>query len=305
MTKKNVLTVGILAVMIAFIPWMTIISRIGTYAHHFYPPFSSYKAIISGSTNALYENFCNIVLFIPFGVALALLFRIDIKKSLIIGFSISLIIECCQWFFWLGSFEVDDLIHNTLGTGIGVVLLDRTFIGEKIKLENRNKSFVALLILIALISSVAVGYQGVRWQKMKSMAALNDRDDGVENLLILSPDPIYMGETDVTVTYNPDGSIHIEGSSENRTWIQIGVMRLHSGKYVFAGLSDTEENTIALVLDAYKPEEDRYRKLTEEIGSINEAVFDIEKEKTVRALISIYPGGPYSVDAKPTVYKEE
>ena len=305
MTKKSIITVVILAVMIAFIPWVTIISRIGTYTHHFYPPFSSYEAIIGGSTNAIYENFCNVVLFIPFGVALALFFRIDIKWSLLIGFAISLMIELCQWVFWLGSFEVDDLIHNSLGTGIGAVLLNRTFIGEKIKLENRKKSLIVLLIFIAFISSFAVGYQGLRWQKMKSMAALNDRDDGTKNLLILSPEPIYMGEADIIVKYNSDGSIHVDGSSENRAWIQIGTMKLKSGKYVFAGLSDTEKNTIALVLDAYKPEEDRYRRLTEGIGNISETVFEIEEEKTVRALISIYPGGPYSVDLRPAVYKGE
>ena len=305
MTKKNIFIVSILAVLIAFILWVTLFSRIGSYTREFYPPFSSYKAILSGSSNALYENICNIILFVPIGMAVALFFRIDIKSSLIIGFILSLGIECCQWFFWLGSFEIDDLIHNTIGSGLGAALLSRTTIWEKLKLENCKKSFIALLILIAIISFSAIGYQGLKWQKMKSLAAMNDRDDGTKNLLVLSPDPIYMGETNIDITYNPDGSIFIEGTSENRAWIQIGTLKLTAGKYVLTGLSNTKKNTIALVLDTYKPEEGKYRRITEEISTTSETVFEIEGEKVVRALISIYPDGPYSVIARPAVFRED
>ena len=71
---------------------------------------------------------------------------------------------------------------------------------------------------------------------MKRLAALNDRDDGSKNLLVLSPDPSYIGMSDVNITYNSDGSILIEGSSENRAWIILGSLILGKGDYVFSGI---------------------------------------------------------------------
>lgn len=162
MTKKDILIVSILAALIAFILWVTLFSRIGSYTRNFYPLLSSYKAILRGSSNALYENFCNIILFVPVGIVLALFLRLDIKWSIIIGFILSLGIECCQWIFWLGSFEIDDLIHNTIGSGLGAAIFSRSAIGKNLKLENRKKSLIALLILITIILFFAIEYQGLK-----------------------------------------------------------------------------------------------------------------------------------------------
>ena len=49
----------------------------------------------------------NLILFIPF------------------GFLLSLSIELCQLFFRLGWFEVDDILHNVLGTYLGICLYRR------------------------------------------------------------------------------------------------------------------------------------------------------------------------------------
>ena len=300
----HVLTV-LLAIGIAAILWLTLFSRLGFAYRHIYPPFWSYRAILKGSGKALFEDIANILLFIPIGVAAALFFKLNTKQSLLIGFTISIIIESCQWFFWLGSFEIDDLLHNTIGAGIGAVIVAHNSIGEKLKLRNWKKSFIVLIVLVVLIISSGITYQGLRWRDMKRLAALNDREDGRKNLMILSLEPSYMGKSDVNVSYNSDGSILIEGSSENRAWIQIGTMKLMPGQYVLTGLSNTEENTIALVLDAYNAEEGRYRRITQEVGAISESEFVVEEEKSVRALISIYPGNAYSVIARPAVFRTE
>ena len=55
----------------------------------------------------------NIVLFIPF-------------VFLLFGFLLSLSIELCQLLFRLGWFEVDDILHNVLGTYLGIRLYRRT-----------------------------------------------------------------------------------------------------------------------------------------------------------------------------------
>ena len=74
------------------------------------------------------------VLFIPFGF---LLFSshgerneigkrgLDTMKCVLIGFLLSFLIEVNQFVFYIGLFEFDDIIGNTLGTYIGVMIARR------------------------------------------------------------------------------------------------------------------------------------------------------------------------------------
>ena len=64
---------------------------------------------------------------------------------------------------------------------------------------------------------------------MKHLASLKDREDGARNLLVLSPEPKYIDETDFSVAYQSDGCIIIEGQSVNRAWIEIGRVALDPG----------------------------------------------------------------------------
>ncbi|MBY6037704.1 VanZ family protein [Fictibacillus nanhaiensis] len=62
----------------------------------------------------------NIILFIPLGFALLFRFHtITGWRAVGIGFVVSLMVETCQLFMGYRSFDVDDLILNTTGTGIG------------------------------------------------------------------------------------------------------------------------------------------------------------------------------------------
>lgn len=58
----------------------------------------------------------NILLFIPLG------FLIGGWKGILIGFMLSCGIELVQYFDRLGYCELDDVLHNTIGAGIGVGL---------------------------------------------------------------------------------------------------------------------------------------------------------------------------------------
>lgn len=306
-TKKlqNILVIVFIAISIYFILWLTILSRLGSYSRQFVFPLSSYKAVFNGSGKAFLEIIGNIILFIPVGMMFSLIFKLDLKRCFIIGFALSLLIECCQWYFWLGSFEIDDLIHNTVGAVLGTILVTRTALGTKLQLENRKQYFIILFCLIVLFTSIYLGFYGFKWNKMKKLAALNDLDDGRQNLLVLSPDFSYIGSSNVNITCNSDGSILIEGSSENRAWIHIGSMKLKPGKYVLTGMSDLEENTIALVLDTYDNVVGYSHRITKDVGVVKESEFTVEEEKEIRALISIYPGKSYKVNARPAVYKSK
>ena len=68
----------------------------------------------------------NIVLFLPFGFLLSAAYkRTSTGKILLLGFLLSLFIEACQLVFRLGWFEMDDLLHNVLGTYEGIRLYRR------------------------------------------------------------------------------------------------------------------------------------------------------------------------------------
>ena len=68
----------------------------------------------------------NLILFIPFGFLLyAVTDQPRMVRILLFGFLLSLAIELCQLFFRLGWFEVDDILHNVLGTYLGICLYRR------------------------------------------------------------------------------------------------------------------------------------------------------------------------------------
>ena len=65
----------------------------------------------------------NLVLFVPFGFLLcAASKQPHMLRILLMGLLLSLCVELCQMLFQLGWFEVDDILHNTLGTYLGICL---------------------------------------------------------------------------------------------------------------------------------------------------------------------------------------
>ncbi len=65
----------------------------------------------------------NIIIFIPFGILVAVLLRGRYKaiKTIILGFLLSTGFELFQLYTSCGNFDVDDIMLNTLGAVIGVV----------------------------------------------------------------------------------------------------------------------------------------------------------------------------------------
>ena len=75
----------------------------------------------------------NILLFIPFGYILPCIFK-KLQKALwgvvLIGFFCSLLTEIVQLVTHLGWFDLDDLLNNTIGCILGVILY-RVFLKEQ------------------------------------------------------------------------------------------------------------------------------------------------------------------------------
>ncbi len=83
--------------------------------------FFTYRELIG--MKAFFENlFGNILVFVPFGFMMPILNKGCRKtgKIILLTFLLSLIVENIQLVIRVGSFDVDDLILNTLGGAIGI-----------------------------------------------------------------------------------------------------------------------------------------------------------------------------------------
>ena len=286
--KKDYIFCILFGAYIAAVLWITLFSRIGEGYRRFLLPFHSYVEILKGLWRPLLENIGNVVLFIPLGVALKCGGVRDVKKA---GFLVSLLIEVLQFTFALGTFECDDLIHNTLGAVIGAWCVGK--IGGEIRLSWR-----VVLLSMVLCSMVPFSYREVRHQKMVRLAAIYDREDGAKNLLVLNGKNGYAWNTDVYVEYLKDGSIHIKGTSDKRSWCPIGEISLEPGMYSFSGLSGVDKDTVGLELET-----DNHR-FAPDVGPIGEVRFALEETTKLMVYVSVYDGYNCDVIATPVIYKE-
>ena len=128
-----------LAQYILFILFMTIIGRTKVLKRAEFMPFWSYFR-----PKLWPEILLNYILFIPFGFLLFSSYGvkneirkrgINTKRCVLIGFLISTLIEINQFIFSIGLFEFDDIIGNTLGCYIGVMISRRVVISIR---ERRN-----------------------------------------------------------------------------------------------------------------------------------------------------------------------
>ena len=101
-TQRNTTT----QIISAIVPILILLSRLGL-------DFSrSIRSLILNILARLFGSFGGLVLN---SAGVVLLF----------GFLLSLAIEMCQLLFRLGWFEVDDILHNVLGTYLGICLYRR------------------------------------------------------------------------------------------------------------------------------------------------------------------------------------
>lgn len=289
--KKDYIFCILFGAYIAAVLWITLFSRLGTERRSILLPFHSYVEILKGEWRPLLENIGNIALFIPLGVTLKWSGVRDVKKA---GLLASLLIEVLQFTFALGTFECDDLIHNTLGAVIGAWCAGK--IGGEIKLGSQMRKVV--LLSMVLCSAIPVGYKEVRHQKMVRLAAIYDREDGTKNLLVLNGKNGFAWNTDVYVKHLDDGSIQIKGASDKRSWWPIGEITLEPGMYSFSGLSGVDKDTVGLELET-----DNHR-FAPDVGPIGEVRFALEETTKFMVYVSVYDGCDCDVIATPVIYKE-
>ena len=296
--KKDYIYCALFGAYIAAVLWITLCSRIGEGHRGFLLPFHSYVEILKGEWRPLLENIGNIALFIPLGVALKWSGVNDEKKA---GFFASLLIEVLQFTFALGTFECDDLIHNTLGAVIGAWCVGK--IGGEIRLGSQMRKVI--LLSMVLFSTVPFSYREVRHQKMVRLAAIYDREDGTKNLLVLNGKNGFAWNTDVYVKHLDDGSINISGVSDIQSWWPIADITLESGHYSASGLEDTTGGLLGIELAYYNKNSKKYEVMCPDIGINPTVEFELSEKTPIRAYVRVYPGFHAECIATPVIYKEE
>lgn len=84
-------------------------------------PFKSYVLLFYGDISSGTEIMLNILMFVPIAAGVVVFFRQSSSDynmfilCVLIGFMISFGIECAQYIFKKGFFEIDDIINNLLG----------------------------------------------------------------------------------------------------------------------------------------------------------------------------------------------
>lgn len=123
-----------LVVFLGIVLGSTVFTRTGSVRQYALMPFWSWRSIIRYHDWKLFkENVLNCILLLPVGVLLPIIINHRIKwyQALIVGISVSAIIEFSQLIFMRGLFEWDDMIHNGLGCMMGGLLTN-------IFLKNKN-----------------------------------------------------------------------------------------------------------------------------------------------------------------------
>ena len=84
-------------------------------------PFWTYIAVINHTPGVrVWDIILNVVLFVPLGFLVKLLFReLKLWKMVLIAIGLSVFIETNQYFFEKGIAQFDDVMHNTIGSAIG------------------------------------------------------------------------------------------------------------------------------------------------------------------------------------------
>ena len=124
MRLMDCLALSILTFYLAFVFTLTIYERpVTPEATMQLSLFWNYKHIINGDKGMFFEVFWNVVMFMPYGILASIVSKSKAKWHVLLsGSLLSVAIELTQLFSHRGLFEYDDILHNTLGTIVGIAL---------------------------------------------------------------------------------------------------------------------------------------------------------------------------------------
>ena len=125
--KRKKWTMGLYFVYLAFVVWVILFKFNITPAD--LPHLRNINLILYGDSGIINgqldvrELVENILIFVPFGVYAGMLVKErSWWKVILAGAGFSLILETLQYVFAIGASDITDVINNTLGTALGMLL---------------------------------------------------------------------------------------------------------------------------------------------------------------------------------------
>ncbi len=108
-----------------------------------------FNDIINGYYNSL-DIWGNVILFIPLGIYISMFLKNSrLHKNILKIAGISLLFEVCQYVFAIGASDITDIITNTIGGIIGILIY--LLIKKAIKDDNKVKNFVSICSTLIMI----------------------------------------------------------------------------------------------------------------------------------------------------------
>ena len=161
------LTTGLFVIYLMALCWI-LLFKLGV--HFSYMGKRSVNLIpFNGAFVLKSENILNVVVFVPLGIYAGILFEKWIfGKKLLLFFFLSSIIEGLQYILRIGAFDVTDLITNTFGGIIGLMIVEtiqkafnnRMKAQKFINISAATGTIVMLLLLVLLkMNMLPVRYQ--------------------------------------------------------------------------------------------------------------------------------------------------
>lgn len=141
-----------LFIYIFIVLWLTVLHRSLRISNAQLDPLWSYKEWLAGDTELGNEILANMAMFVPFGFILSV---VSSKRCFTIPAAVvfSLTIETLQLVLMRGLFEWDDVISNTIGAAIGVLLFQTAI---KVVAEKHRITIITSISATFMIACIMV-----------------------------------------------------------------------------------------------------------------------------------------------------
>ncbi|WP_394993289.1 VanZ family protein [Emticicia sp.] len=157
-TLTNKLTALLLVIYLATLFWIIVLklnisfSYKGTRNVNFIP---FREPLLYNGRIDFNEIFLNILIFIPLGLYVGILFKkLSITRKIFSFFLVSFTCEAMQFVLRIGAFDITDIINNTFGGIIGLVLFKGS---EKVFKNTHNaQKFINIIATIGTILIISL-----------------------------------------------------------------------------------------------------------------------------------------------------
>ncbi|MCK1999698.1 VanZ family protein [Psychrobacillus psychrodurans] len=196
-----------------------------------YPPLTFPKL-----TFGWIYDFGNIAAFIPIGILIPLLYRVSLRKFISLFVLSILFLETMQALTYLGSFDIDDVISNTLGATIGFYAYK---VGFSSKITYKKLILSAISICIPLIGIMVISetINYVIEKKESPIQALNELKEITGSMPLTENLPSFTmsGER-----IEPKMNVYISEGDKEKKYTYI-LKKKDGNFYANFGIPDNEE----------------------------------------------------------------